>query len=170
VRIAGNVVSPNVLASMEYGCAVAGAKLILVMGHTSCGAVTAAIDLTCSGSNPEQATGCQHLEHIVSQIQHVVDAPSCQRFKGADKAVVDEVARRNVLRIVQQVILQSRTIRRLVAEGRIALAGAMYDVAAGKIDIISGPIDAEQLKSLSLDGEITSDIHLAKSITQANGS
>lgn len=140
VRIAGNVVSQNVLGSMEYGCAVAGAKLILVIGHTRCGAVTAAVDLVCSGANAEQATGCQHLEHIVSQIQKSVDAPVCQRVTTQtddEKAdVIDEVARRNVLRTVREIIEESRTIRKLIGERRIAVVGAIYDVKSGKIDII----------------------------------
>ena len=152
VRVAGNVISANVLASMEYGCAVAGAKLILILGHTNCGAVTAAVDLACSAANPEQATGCQHLDHIVNQIQQVIDAPTCERVRetsGDVKAgVVDEVARRNVLRIVEQVVLQSRTICKLVGAGRIAVAGALYDVAAGKVDVISDPIGADEVKYL----------------------
>jgi carbonic anhydrase len=141
VRIAGNVISPNVLGSLEYGCAVAGAKLILVIGHTRCGAVTAAIDLACSGISPEQATGCQHLEAIVSQIQQSVDTPTAERMARAttdEKAtVVDAVARRNVMRTVRQIVLQSRTISKLVGEGRIAVAGALYDVQSGKLDLLT---------------------------------
>jgi carbonic anhydrase/SulP family sulfate permease len=60
VRIAGNVSSRKVLASAEYGCAVAGAKLILVVGHTRCGAVKAAVNLICSTRTAAETTGCQH--------------------------------------------------------------------------------------------------------------
>ncbi len=152
IRIAGNVISPNVLASMEYGCAVAGAKLILIVGHTRCGAVTAAVDLACSAANVEEATGCQHLDHIVRQFQHVIDAPTCQRVATTSDdertKVIDDVARRNVPRLVKQVIMQSRTIRKLVSEGRISVAGAIYDVVSGQIDIISGPIGADEVKNL----------------------
>lgn len=59
IRIAGNVISQKVLGSMEYGCAVAGAKLIVVIGHTQCGAITAAVNITGSSVDAEQATGCQ---------------------------------------------------------------------------------------------------------------
>jgi carbonic anhydrase/SulP family sulfate permease len=76
VRVAGNVLSPKVLGSMEYGTAVAGARLIVVMGHTSCGAVTAAVDFTAVGSAAE-ATGCQHLDHILRDIQRTVDREAC---------------------------------------------------------------------------------------------
>ncbi len=141
VRVAGNVIGPSVLASMEYGCAVAGAKLILVIGHTSCGAVTAAVDLVCSGADPAQATGCQHLEHIVSRIQKSVASPTCERVKsetGAKKAeIVNDVARQNVLRTVKEITEDSDTIRKLVMNRRIAVLGALYDVASGRIDFLT---------------------------------
>ena len=73
IRIAGNVTSPKVLGSMEYGCAVAGAKLIVVIGHTQCGAVTAAVSLADSDETAEQATGCQHLQPIIQEIQKAID-------------------------------------------------------------------------------------------------
>ena len=140
VRIAGNVISQNVLGSLEYGCAVAGAKVILVMGHTQCGAVTAAVDLLCSGQNPEQTTGCQHLESIVDQIQQSLDGPTAERANqatGDDRAVVvDEVARRNVLRTVREIVAQSRTISKLVREGRVAVVGALYDLRSAKIELL----------------------------------
>ena len=163
VRIAGNVISPNVLASMEYGCAVAGAKLILIMGHTRCGAVTSALDLACTAADPKQATGCEHLEHIVKQIQNVIDPPTCQSVAGKSDEekipIVDEVARRNVMHIVGEAIKQSGTIRKLIGEGRIAVAGAIYDVASGKIDVITGPIGAAELAQwLNPDGQFTERI------------
>ena len=80
IRIAGNIISQKVLGSMEYGCAVAGAKLIVVVGHTQCGAVTAAVKLAGSQANAEQATGCQHLQPIIREIQSAIDVPSCQNF------------------------------------------------------------------------------------------
>jgi carbonic anhydrase/SulP family sulfate permease len=140
VRIAGNVISENVLGSMEYGCAVAGAKVILVMGHTCCGAVTAAVELLSSGLNPEQTTGCQHLEAIVGQIQQSLDGPTAERMvraTGDDKTdIVNIVAKNNVLRMVREIVAQSRTIRKLVNEGRIAVVGAMYDVRSGKLNLL----------------------------------
>lgn len=66
VRVAGNVISPKILGSMEYGCAVVGSKLILVMGRTRCGAVTAAVNLSGSPEDILHATGCQHLAPSVT--------------------------------------------------------------------------------------------------------
>ena len=140
VRIAGNVISTNVLGSMEYGCAVAGAKVILVMGHTQCGAVTAAVDLLCSGHTAEQSTGCQHLEPIVSQIQQSLDGPITQRVAqstGDDRTVfINLVARRNVVRTVKEIVAQSRTIQKLIEEGQVAVVGAIYDLRSGKLDLL----------------------------------
>jgi carbonic anhydrase/SulP family sulfate permease len=138
VRIAGNVTSGKVLGSMEYGCAVAGARLILVMGHTLCGAVTASVDLACSTVNAEQATGCQHLESIVRDIRQSIDVDQCRRIQHATaherETFVNAIAQRNVIRTVRTILDESRTIRELVQSGRIAVVGAMYDIASGNID------------------------------------
>lgn len=140
VRIAGNVTSGKVLGSMEYGCAVAGAKLILVMGHTQCGAVTAAVNLACSSASVAAATGCQHLESIVRDVQHSVDPSACahlDQLSSAERAdFINDVARQNVLRTVATILQQSRTILDLLDQGRVAVVGAMYDVATGKIDFL----------------------------------
>jgi carbonic anhydrase/SulP family sulfate permease len=141
VRIAGNVASRKVLASAEYGCAVARAKLILVMGHTRCGAVTAAVNLIGDVRTPAEATGCQHLDHIVNDIQQSTDPIACRGAKevpAAEKqSFVDAVARRNVLRVVEQMRKQSQTLDGLVREGRIAIVGAMYDVVTGEIEFLA---------------------------------
>lgn len=139
VRVAGNVRSPKVLGSMEYGTAVAGARLIVVMGHTRCGAVTAAVDFTAIGSAVD-ATGCQHLDHILTDIQLTVDREACERATklppDRKAAFVDEVARRNVLHVVRRIVEESATIRRLVEERRIAVVGVLYDVSTGKMDFM----------------------------------
>ena len=147
IRIAGNITSPKVLGSMEYGCAVAGARLIVVLGHTQCGAVTAAVNLACSKANAEQATGCQHLEPIISEIQLAIDQDSCDRMEQLSASqqaeFVDSVARRNVALSVQIIQQQSRTISELVREGRLAVVGAMYDITTGKIDFFTDEPSSE---------------------------
>lgn len=141
VRIAGNVTSRKVLGSIEYGCAVAGAKLILVMGHTRCGAVTAAIDLICSGETANEATGCQHLDQIVEDIQQSIDPLTCRdldRVATADKELfVDAVARRNVARSVRTMLQQSQTLSRLVRDRRVVVVGAMYNIVTGDIEFLT---------------------------------
>ncbi len=138
IRIAGNITSPKVLGSMEYGCVVAGAKLIVVIGHTQCGAVTAAVNLAGSLENVEQATGCQHLEPIIHEIQQAIDPQSANRLEhltaNEKTDFVNVVARRNVIHSVARIMAQSHTINRLVQEGRIEMLGAMYDVVTGRIE------------------------------------
>ncbi len=138
IRIAGNITSPKVLGSMEYGCAVAGAKLIVVIGHTQCGAVTAAVNFAGMESNSEQATGCQHLDPILKEIQHAIAPQTRAEFEGLDSKkqsdFITEVARRNVMHSVQRILEQSRTIKQVVEEGRVEVFGAMYDIETGRID------------------------------------
>jgi carbonic anhydrase/SulP family sulfate permease len=141
VRIAGNVTSRKVLASVEYGCAVAGAKLVLVMGHTRCGAVTAAVNLIGDARTPAEATGCQHFDHIVSELQQSTDPVACRgakQLQAAEKqSFADAVARRNMMRVVEQIRTQSQTLDGLVRQGRIAIVGAMYDVVTGEIEFLT---------------------------------
>ena len=140
VRIAGNVICREVVGSMEYACAVAGAKLILVMGHTRCGAVTAAVDLACSAETAAQATGCQDLEPIVHFIQQSIDSLTCQRLEqlsdSQKEAFVNGVARGNVFRVVEMIFRQSEMLHSLHQEGRVAIIGALYDVVTGEIEFL----------------------------------
>ncbi len=140
-RVAGNVVSRKMLGSIEYGCAVAGAKLILVLGHTRCGAVTAAVDLICSGKNAADATGCQHLDFIVNDIQKSTDVLACRAVSDMSdtqkETMIDGVARKNVLHMVERLRQESQTIDRLIREDRVAVVGALYDVVTGEIELLT---------------------------------
>lgn len=137
VRIAGNIARDKVLGSMEYSCAVAGAKLILVMGHTSCGAVNAAVDLICSHKTAAEATGCVNLDSLISEIQLSVDMKTCKQpdqwLQGEKSAYANEVSRRNVLRTMRMIRERSSTLDGLVREGKIAIVGAMYDISTGQV-------------------------------------
>ncbi|HXY34470.1 MAG TPA: carbonic anhydrase, partial [Planctomycetaceae bacterium] len=141
VRIAGNVVSAYVLGSMEYACAVAGAKLILVLGHTRCGAVTTAVKTAGLTDPLDQVTGCQHIEPILREIQAAIDSGATRNYdelpQPDQSALVDRVARANVRHTVASIEKQSQTLSALVADGRILIVGAMYDVASGAIEILN---------------------------------
>ena len=141
VRVAGNITSRKILASVEYGCAVAGAKLVLVVGHTRCGAVTAAVELLGEPRTPAEITGCQHIEHIVRDIQLSTDVETCRAIAilPPDQRLefIDGVARRNVLRVVGRMREESRTLDELVRANRIAIVGAMYNVGTGDIEFLT---------------------------------
>lgn len=141
-RIAGNVAKEKVLGSMEYACAVAGARLVLVMGHTGCGAVKASVELFETGTTASKATGCEHLDVLVGEIQKAIvpgTKPHGDWVTPETKmAFVDDVARRNVVRTIAGIRTASRTLRELEAAGKIVLIGAMYDIKTGRVTFLDG--------------------------------
>ncbi|QQR90173.1 MAG: bifunctional SulP family inorganic anion transporter/carbonic anhydrase [Myxococcales bacterium] len=138
VRIAGNIAREKVLASIEYGCKVAGAKLIVVMGHTSCGAVTAAVNFKLANERASEETGCEHLDVLTDEIQKAMPLVSSE-VVGDDplrkQGYIDEVARANVVQTID-VIRKSTTIDALLREGAVHIVGAMYDVSKGNVKFI----------------------------------
>mgnify|MGYP003131032279 FL=1 len=143
VRVAGNVIGRKTLGSIEYGVAVIGVKLVLVMGHTRCGAVTSTVQMMCDHHNATQATGCSHLDSIVDEIAPCVDEEACSRLSEmselAREEFIDETARRNVYRSVQEITARSEVVRNLVDAGKIMVVGALYDVKSGKIEFLTDP-------------------------------
>ena len=143
VRIAGNVAKEKVLGSIEYACAVAGAKLILVLGHTQCGAVKAAVDFFAAGTTAREATGCENLDALVSEIQKSIGLPDPARVAAmADdekEAFTQVVTSRNVLRTLGQIRQGSGALRQLEAEGKIAIVGAVYDIGTGEVEYLTRP-------------------------------
>jgi carbonic anhydrase/SulP family sulfate permease len=137
IRIAGNVAKEKVLGSMEFACAVAGARLVLVMGHTSCGAVKAAVELFETGTSASKATGCEHLDSLVNEIQKSIlpgTKPHGDWVTKETKLIyVDDVAKRNVATTIGYIRSASRTLRELEAAGKIAIVGSMYDIKTGKV-------------------------------------
>jgi len=150
VRIAGNVTSPKVIGSVEYATAVAGAKLILVMGHSRCGAVTTAIR-TATMTDPLSAVkGCEHVEAILNDIHESVDRMAARHMdswpEDEREAFTNRVASANVQRTVE-VLRTSRALAARIRDGHLAIVGAMYDVVTGKITYVSDlpetPAEAE---------------------------
>ena len=140
IRIAGNVAKEKVLGSMEFACAVAGSRLVLVMGHTSCGAVKAAVELFETGKTASQATGCEHLDSLVNEIQKSIEPgtkPHGDWVTLETKRIfVDDVATRNVVRTIAGIRSASRALRELEQAGKIAILGAMYDIKTGKVTFL----------------------------------
>jgi len=141
IRIAGNVAKDKVLGSMEYACSVAGAKLVLVLGHTRCGAVGAAVDLFTAKKTAYEATQCEHLDAIVSEIQLAIEPdrlPDHQPWPAEERErIVDGVARSNVHRTMRYVRSKSRVLNSLVEDRKIAIVGGLYDVRTGTVDFFA---------------------------------
>jgi carbonic anhydrase len=141
VRVAGNIATDEVLGSIEYACAVAGAKLIVVLGHTRCGAVGAAVQAACLPDVPV-APECSHLGPIMQSIGRMVDAETCTLVKGTTasekQSAIDDVAGRNVSQVVGEIQAASDVIRRLVGDGSVGIVGMVYDVSSGSAWVVPG--------------------------------
>ena len=127
-RLAGNVVNDDMIGSMEFACAVAGAKAVLVLGHTACGAVKGAIDDVEMGN----------LTGLLARIKPAISATKFDGEKSSkNTAYVDAVARSNVVLALGNTRRRSPILEDLEKKGGIKIAGAMYDLASGVVDFIS---------------------------------
>lgn len=127
VRIAGNVLNNDILGSMEFACAVAGSKLVVVLGHSKCGAVKGACAHVKMG----------HLTGLLDKIQPSVNKVAQQMTKLDEAAFVEEVATENVMQQMQEVLEHSDILRELHEAGKIGLVGAMYSVETGEVEFLS---------------------------------
>jgi carbonic anhydrase len=124
-RLAGFVVDDDTLGSMEFACHVAGAKLVLVLGHTACGANKGAIDGVELGN----------LTVLLAKIRPAIDATAFDGERTSKSpAFVDAVARTHVAHSVALIRERSPVLRDLEQSGRIRIVGAMYDLSTGRID------------------------------------
>ena len=129
VRIAGNFVNEDILGSMEFACKLAGTKLVLVLGHTSCGAVKGACDHARLGN----------LTALINKIEPAVDAvkePADESLRNSSNSdFVNEVAAQNVKMTIENIRLQSEVLKEMEASGEIKILGGMYDIKTGKVHI-----------------------------------
>src|SRR5206468_1356734 len=125
VRVGGNVVNDDELGSLEYAVKV-GAKLIVVLGHTSCGAVKGAIDGVQLGN----------LTSLLAKIHPAVEAVHCNDSK--DAGCVTKVAEENVRQSIRAIRERSPYVAKYLDDGTVALVGGMYDVATGRVTFLEG--------------------------------
>ena len=133
IRLAGAIVDDAALGSLEYACGAAGAVLLLVLGHTGCGAVKAACDV----ANGIDVAGesLRHLPAVVEPILKAVEAETetVEDRSSGNGVFVDRVATLNVHRTMMEIRHRSMLLGDLERSGRIRIAGAMYDVASGEV-------------------------------------
>ena len=123
VRVAGNIINEDILGSMEYACKVAGSKIVVVMGHTKCGAVTSA---------------CKHIElgnitPLLNKIKPAVTLIEAKNGKMNDEAI-EEVSVENVKLSIDRIREESPILAEMEKNGEIEIVGAMYDVSSGIVD------------------------------------
>ena len=125
VRIAGNIVNEDILGSMEFGCKVAGAKIIVVLGHTKCGAVKGACDNVALGN----------LTGLIAKIKLAVEQESVttENRNSSNGVFVENVAELNVSLSVKNILLKSPIIADMVKNGDIGIVGGIHDITTGEV-------------------------------------
>ena len=128
-RVAGNFANEDILGSMEFACKIAGAKLILVMGHSNCGAIKAAIDDIKMGN----------ITAMLSKIKPAV--AMSQNFAGERTSknydFTDTVGQNNVLNTIETIKTNSPILKEMVEKGQIKIAGAYYNMKTGEVTFLN---------------------------------
>lgn len=127
-RIAGNVLNDDIIGSMEFACKLAGSKLIVVLGHSNCGAITGA----CKG------TELGHLTHLLSKVDSAVQQVKKNNIDIdiTSKEAVDKVSLQNVMYTLNNVLDRSEVLQNMFKKGEIGLVGAYYKVETGEVDFV----------------------------------
>ncbi len=127
VRVAGNIINEDILGSMEYACKVAGSKIVVVMGHTKCGAVTSA---------------CKHIElgNITPLLNKIKPAVSLIEAKNGEMnaEAIEEVSVENVKISISRIREESPILAEMERNGEIEIVGSMYDVSSGNVEFFEG--------------------------------
>jgi carbonic anhydrase len=125
VRIAGNIINEDILGSMEFGCKVAGAKIIVVLGHTKCGAVKGACDHVEMGN----------LTALLSKIQPAVydEKTETQNRSSGNNEFVEKVSAINVKRTVHAIMERSPILKEMIESGAIGIAGGIHEISTGSV-------------------------------------
>ncbi len=125
VRIAGNIVNDDILGSMEFGCKVAGAKIIVVLGHTKCGAVKGACDNVSLGN----------LTGLIAKIKSAIDqeVETKEKRNSSNSTFVENVAELNVSLSVKNILLKSAIISEMVKNEEITIVGGVHDIRTGEV-------------------------------------
>lgn len=128
IRIAGNVVTNGILGSLEYATSVVGSKLIVVLGHTNCGAIKGACDHIRLG----------HLTELIEKIESAVAEVAKTINKENQYELFEyEVTKTNVLIGAREITERSPIIKALVAEGKVGVVPAIYNIATGKVQFLA---------------------------------
>lgn len=128
VRIAGNFVNEDILGSMEFACKLAGTKVIVVLGHTSCGAVKGACD------HAEMGNLTKLLQKINPAVEAVTEPTDDSLRNSKNLTFVDEVSKKNVELTIGRIHAESPILSEMEKNGEIKIVGAMYDINTGAVN------------------------------------
>lgn len=140
LRVAGNVLNDDIIGSMEYACKFAGAKVILVLGHSKCGAVSGA----CAGKQAGNLTQLlQKLRVSINEVRY--DHPKLQQ---TSPTFIEEVAQHNVLHSMDEILNRSEVLRELFEQGQIGIAGAYHDLDNGTVEFLKESFVYDEMPDL----------------------
>ncbi len=130
IRIAGNFVNQDILGSMEFGCNVAGSKLVVVLGHTKCGALKGGLDAA-----KIEGMGMDNLNHLINHFDPIINQiiEEGEDRSSANASLLERLNQHNVKSAIADIRKQSSTLKRLEDEGKIKIVGANYDVETGVV-------------------------------------
>jgi carbonic anhydrase len=127
VRVAGNIVAPSIVGSIEFAASAFGTRLVLVMGHTGCGAITASVNAIATGTGPES----KNLRAITDRISPHIEAIA---RRGTGPEAHREAMQANVRASVDHLRHGSQVLEELVLKGRVRVVGAEYDLETGHVN------------------------------------
>ncbi|ENV61829.1 bifunctional SulP family inorganic anion transporter/carbonic anhydrase [Acinetobacter soli] len=137
LRIAGNVAGQKVLGSLEFACQAKGAKVIVVLGHTDCGAVTSACQMSLQKQSVADIKEMPHIQYVLGPLMHSVDnVYDIMQPRSLTPAFIDQVTAMNVHYNIQYIIKHSAVLREMLEHQQIDIVGAIYDVKTGKVNFL----------------------------------
>ncbi|MFV5347224.1 bifunctional SulP family inorganic anion transporter/carbonic anhydrase [Acinetobacter soli] len=137
LRIAGNMAGQKVLGSLEFACQAKGAKVIVVLGHTDCGAVTSACQLALQKQSVADIKEMPHIQYVLGPLMHSVDnVYDIMQPRSLTPAFIDQVTAMNVHYNIQYIIKHSAVLREMLEHQQIDIVGAIYDVKTGKVNFL----------------------------------
>lgn len=137
LRIAGNIAGQKVLGSLEFACQAKGSKVILVLGHTDCGAVTSACQLRLQQKQISDVKEMPHIQYVLGPLMHSVKSVyDIMQPRELNKTFVNQVTAMNVHYNIQYIINNSTVLKDLLDRGEIAIVGAIYDVKTGHVEFL----------------------------------
>jgi len=130
-RVAGNIENADIVGSMEFASAVAGSKVIIVMGHSACGAVKHAVDATDA-----DAMGMASLQTLLDGIRPAIITDGDEEVSSKNTPFLNKVIANNVQKTVNDIRIQSPTMKAMETEGKLKIVGAVYDMQSGKVNFL----------------------------------
>jgi carbonic anhydrase len=133
VRVAGNVVAPSIVGSVEFAASKFGTELVVVMGHTHCGAISATLDALAGGP----AAASENLHDIVSRISPALVGLAASQTEGGE-SLLRRATRANICAATDHLRHDSRILERMVSDGSLLVVGAEYDLETGRVEFFDG--------------------------------